>query len=88
MTFYDQSGPGLKKKEKEKKRSRVLFHIDTALMCIVFLAANLKISLVSQKAIGLDFQTEECADVFAMPVFSLQNQSVSHLLDYVQAQYL
>lgn len=72
MTFYNQSGLGLKqKKKKKKKRSHILFHIDTALMYIAFLAASLKTSLVSQKAIGLDFQTEECADVFVMPVFSL-----------------
>lgn len=34
-------------------------------------------SLVSQKAIDLNFQAEKCADVFAMPVFSLQNQLVN-----------
>lgn len=45
-------------------------------------------NLVSQRAIGLDFQTEECADVFAMPVLCIHNQSVSHLPGRVQAQDL
>lgn len=45
-------------------------------------------SLVSQEAMDLGFQTEECAHVFAMPVFSVQNQLFGHLLGYVQAQDL
>lgn len=45
-------------------------------------------NLVSQRAIGLDFQTEERADVFAVPIICVQNQSVSHLPDHVQAQDL
>lgn len=45
-------------------------------------------NLVSQRAIGLDFQAEECADVFAMPILCVQHQSVSHLPNHVQARDL
>lgn len=45
-------------------------------------------NLVSQRAIGLDFQTEECADVFAMPVLCVQNQTDSDLPGRVRAQDL
>lgn len=44
MTFYNQSRLGLK-----AERSHVLFHTDTALMCIVFLAASLKTQVLSAK---------------------------------------
>jgi len=48
MRLYNHRGLHLKKKKKEKKR-RVLFHTDTALICIVFPAASLKIQILSAK---------------------------------------
>lgn len=84
MTYYNQSGLGLKRK---KKPCFVSYWYSTDVYCFSGCKSD-NTTLVSQKAIDLEFQTEECADVFAMSVFSLQNQSVSHLLDYVQPQDL
>lgn len=75
-----------KNRRKKKKPCFVSYwySTDTYWFCCKFENTN----LVSQRAIGLDFQTEERADVFAMPVLRVQNQSVSHLPDDVQAQDL
>lgn len=51
MTFYNHRGLEFKKQKKiaKKKKKPCLFHTDIALIHIVFLAASLRIQILSVK---------------------------------------